>query len=179
MPRAPRAALASYSRNKIIPGLWRNAECTVNNMIKQMEIFHHSVLISHAILRVVYSEREKVKKINSLTKIMKNKIFIVLRVHFVPRKRDSDDWNDSKKIDKKLLANNYLPSNFLSVIFTVFSASLQWLSPYESRTTGLICLFVCPSHFVTPFNGLFAPISRSSISNFFRFWEYLGKTVVS
>ena len=42
-----------------------------------------------------------------------------------------------------------------------------------------VCLFVCPSHFVTPFNGLFAPIFRSSISNFFGFLESLGKTVVS
>ena len=39
-----------------------------------------------------------------------------------------------------------------------------------------VCVFVCPSHFLTPFNGLFAPTSRSPMSKLFRFSESLGKS---
>ena len=38
-----------------------------------------------------------------------------------------------------------------------------------------VCLFVCLSHFLTPFNGLFAPTSQSPISKLFRYLESLGK----
>ena len=39
-----------------------------------------------------------------------------------------------------------------------------------------VCLFVCPSHFLTPFNGLFAPTSRSPMSKNFGYSESLGKS---
>ena len=39
------------------------------------------------------------------------------------------------------------------------------------------CLSVCPSHFLTPFNGLFAPISWSPMSKSLRFLESFGKLV--
>ena len=38
-----------------------------------------------------------------------------------------------------------------------------------------VCLLVCPSHFLTPFNGLFGPTSRSTMSKLFRYSESLGK----
>ena len=42
---------------------------------------------------------------------------------------------------------------------------------------GLILewLYAFVSHFLTKFNGLFAPISRSPMSKLFRFSESLGK----
>ena len=39
-----------------------------------------------------------------------------------------------------------------------------------------VCLYVFPSHFLTPFNGLFAPTSRSPMSKLFRYLESLGKS---
>ena len=48
----------------------------------------------------------------------------------------------------------------------------------EMSVCMFVCLSVCPSHFLTPFNGIFAPISRSPMSKFFRFPESLGKSNV-
>ena len=39
-----------------------------------------------------------------------------------------------------------------------------------------VCLCVCPSHFLTPFNGLFAPTYRSPMSKLFRYSESLGNS---
>ena len=40
-----------------------------------------------------------------------------------------------------------------------------------------VCVSVRPSAFFeVPFNGLFAPLSRSRMSNIFRDWESLGKS---
>ena len=39
-----------------------------------------------------------------------------------------------------------------------------------------VCLFVCPFTFEVPFNGLFAPTSRSRMSNILRDLESLGKS---
>ena len=39
-----------------------------------------------------------------------------------------------------------------------------------------VCLFVCPFTFESPFNGLFAPTSRSQMSNIFRDSESLRKS---
>ena len=39
-----------------------------------------------------------------------------------------------------------------------------------------VCLFVCLFTFEVPFNGLFAPTSRSRMSNIFRDSESLGKS---
>ena len=38
-----------------------------------------------------------------------------------------------------------------------------------------VCVFISLSHFLIPFNGLFAPISRSPMSRLFRYSESLGK----
>ena len=39
-----------------------------------------------------------------------------------------------------------------------------------------VCLSVSPSHFLTPFNNLFATISQSPMSKLFRYSESLGKS---
>ena len=39
-----------------------------------------------------------------------------------------------------------------------------------------VCLSFRPSHFVTLFNGLFAPTSKSPMSNLFRYSESVGKS---
>ena len=47
--------------------------------------------------------------------------------------------------------------------------------PILSIVEMSVCLFVCPSQFLTPFNILFAPTSRSLMSKRFRFLESLGE----
>ena len=61
----------------------------------------------------------------------------------------------------------------------IFKESALWAdSFYKSKCPYVclcVCLFVCPSHFLTPFNGLFAPTSQSPMSKLFRFSEFLGE----
>ena len=50
---------------------------------------------------------------------------------------------------------------------------------YKSKCPSVclsVCLFVCLFTFEVPFNGLFAPTSRSRMSNIFRDSESLGKS---
>ena len=61
----------------------------------------------------------------------------------------------------------------------IFEASALWANAfYRSKCLYVclcVCLRVCPSHFLTPFNGLFAPTSRSPMSKLVRYSESLGK----
>ena len=50
-----------------------------------------------------------------------------------------------------------------------------WADPFYQLKCPFVCLSVCSSHFLTLFNGLLAPTSRSPISKLFRFLELLGK----
>ena len=53
----------------------------------------------------------------------------------------------------------------------------SWLILSISQNVRLcVFLYVCPSHFSTLFNGLFAPTFRSPMSKLFRFSESFGKS---
>ena len=66
----------------------------------------------------------------------------------------------------------------------IFKASALWADAfYKSKCPSVrlsvclsVCLFVCLFTFELPFNGLFAPTSRSRMSNIFRDSESLGKS---
>ena len=62
----------------------------------------------------------------------------------------------------------------------VFKASALWADAfYKSKCPYVylsVCLSVCQFTFEVPFNGLFAPTSRSRMSNIFRDSESLGKS---
>ena len=59
----------------------------------------------------------------------------------------------------------------------IFKASALWADAFYNSICPCVCvcLFVC-SLFEVPFNGLFAPTSRSRMSNIFRDMESLGKS---
>ena len=61
-----------------------------------------------------------------------------------------------------------------------FKASTLWSDAfYKSKCPSVcpsVCLPVCLFTFEVPFNGLFAPTSRSRMSNIFRDSESLGKS---
>ena len=61
-----------------------------------------------------------------------------------------------------------------------FKESALWVDYFYKSKCPYVCLFVCvcvcPSHFLTPFNGLFAPSSQSPMFKLFRFSESLGKS---
>ena len=61
---------------------------------------------------------------------------------------------------------------------TIFKASALWADAfYKSKCPYIclsVCLFVCLFTFEVLFNGLFAPTSRSRMSNIFRDSESLG-----
>ena len=48
--------------------------------------------------------------------------------------------------------------------------SINWNVPM------CVCLFVCPSHLFTPFNGLFTPTSQRPMSRLFMFSKSLGRS---
>ena len=62
----------------------------------------------------------------------------------------------------------------------VFKASALWADAFYKSICPYVCLFVCVCvclfTFEVPFNGLFAPTSRSRMSNIFRDSESLGKS---
>ena len=68
--------------------------------------------------------------------------------------------------------------------FVIFKASALWADAfYKSKCPSVcpcVCVSVCPSvclfTFEVTFNGLFAPTSRSRMSNIFRDSESLGKS---
>ena len=64
--------------------------------------------------------------------------------------------------------------------YIIFKESALWAHSFYKSKCPYVCLFVCvsfcPSHFLSPFHGLFAPISRSPMSKTFRFFEFLGKS---
>ena len=71
--------------------------------------------------------------------------------------------------------NNFLFS--VRVIqFNVFKASALWADAFYKSKCPYVCVFVCLFTFEVPFNGLFAPTSRSRMSNIFRDSESLGKS---
>ena len=61
----------------------------------------------------------------------------------------------------------------------VFKELTLWANSFYKSESPYVCLcvcvFVCPSHFLTPFNGIFAPTSRIPMSKLFRFLGSLGK----
>ena len=62
----------------------------------------------------------------------------------------------------------------------IFKASALWADAFYKSKCPYVCLFVCVSvcvfTFEVPFNGLFAPTSRSQMSNIFGDSESLGKS---
>ena len=64
--------------------------------------------------------------------------------------------------------------------YIIFKASALWADAfYKSKCPSVslsVCLSVCLFTFEVPFNGLFAPTSRSRMSNIFRDLESLGKS---
>ena len=63
---------------------------------------------------------------------------------------------------------------------TLFKASALWADAFYKQKCPSVRVSVCPSvrlfTFEVPFNGLFAPPSRSRMSNIFRDSESLGKS---
>ena len=67
---------------------------------------------------------------------------------------------------------------------TIFTESALWVDAFYKSNCPSVCLSVCPSvclsvrvfTFEVPFERLFAPISRSRMSNIFRDLESLGKS---
>ena len=55
-------------------------------------------------------------------------------------------------------------------VILVFKASALWADAFYKSKCPFVCLFVCVCVFTfeVPFNGLFAPTSRSRMSNMFR-----------
>ena len=62
----------------------------------------------------------------------------------------------------------------------IFKASTLWADAFYKSICPSVCLSVRPSvclfTFEVPFNGLFAPTSRSRMSNIFRDSKSLGKS---
>ena len=62
----------------------------------------------------------------------------------------------------------------------LFKASALWADAFYKSKCPSVCpsvfLSVCVFTFEVPFNGLFAPTSRSRMSNIFRDSEFLGKS---
>ena len=58
----------------------------------------------------------------------------------------------------------------------VFKASALWANAFYKSKCPSVCVSVCPFTFEVPLNGLFAPTSRSRMSNMFRDSESLGKS---
>ena len=59
----------------------------------------------------------------------------------------------------------------VGLFYHLFKASALWADAFSKS----ICPYVCPL-FEVPFNGLFAPTSRSRMSNIFRDLQSLGKS---
>ena len=68
----------------------------------------------------------------------------------------------------------------LKLLLNSFKASALWADAFYKSICPSVCLFVRLSvrvfTFEVPFNGLFAPTSRSRMSNIFRDSESLGKS---
>ena len=68
----------------------------------------------------------------------------------------------------------------LSPVCGIFKASALWADAFYKSKCPYVCVFVCLSvclfTFEVPFNGLFAPTSRSRMSKNFRDSESLGKS---
>ena len=89
-----------------------------------------------------------------------------------------------RKTQNKLLLYYYRHRrNILKrCIIMVFKALALWADAFYKLKCPSLCPSVCPSvplfTFEVPFNGLFAPTSRSRMSNIFRDSEPLGKNNV-
>ena len=59
---------------------------------------------------------------------------------------------------------------------TIFKASALWADAFYKLIYPSVCLSVCVFTFEVPINGLFAPTSRSRMSNIFTDSESLGKS---
>ena len=66
------------------------------------------------------------------------------------------------------------------IMIMIFKASALWADAFYKSKYPSVCpcvrLSVCLFTFEVPFNGLFAPTSRSRMSNIFRDSESLGKS---
>ena len=58
----------------------------------------------------------------------------------------------------------------------IFKASALWADAFYKSKCLCVCVFVSVFSFEVPFNGLFAPTSRSWMSNIFRDLESLGES---
>ena len=88
----------------------------------------------------------------------------------------SNSWN--RKIDKKVLKEQFMLTFrtwFLYLVFSKHRPSGLMLSISQNVRLS-VCVSVCQFTFEVPFNGLFAPTSRSRMSNNFRDSESLGKS---
>ena len=58
----------------------------------------------------------------------------------------------------------------------LFKASALWADAFYKSKCPSVCLSICLFTFEVPFKRLFAPTSRSGMSNIFRDSESLGKS---
>ena len=78
---------------------------------------------------------------------------------------------------RKLGFNGFFRKASLIVNFKlVFKASALWANALYKSKCPSVCLFVCLFTFEVPFKRLFAPTSRSRMSNIIRDSESLGKS---
>ena len=114
-------------------------------------------------------------------------------VHFAPAKLGN--FSPERRIDilhfyhlatvagyHRLLVIAFDPSlmgegiNIQQTLVVIFKASALWADAFYKSKCPSVCMFVCLFTFEVPFNGLFAPTSRSRMSNIFRDSESLGKS---
>ena len=69
----------------------------------------------------------------------------------------------------------YLQSSPWQNKWVLFKASALWADAFYKSICPSVCLSVCLFTFEVPFKRLFAPTSRSRMSNIFRDSESLGK----
>ena len=58
----------------------------------------------------------------------------------------------------------------------IFKASALWADAFYKSKCPYVCLSVCPSRFLTPFNVFFFSLFQSPMSKLLKFSESLGKS---
>ena len=90
-------------------------------------------------------------------------------------------WGHDVMVSTCVSSTDLTPNfSLLSPIFSgIFKALTLWADTfYKPKCPSVclcVCLSVCPSHFLTPFKGLFAPTFWNSMSKLLRYLESLRK----
>ena len=134
-------------------------------------IFHPENVISKKQIIIVITAKLQIKEFLFHWSCFKEHIFIIeqiqgkfmLKIWVQKSCKSLSKWPSPPRMQ-----NSFLSS--LTILFLLFYKSK---CPY---VCVCFCLCVCQSHFLTSFNGLFAPTSQSPMSKLFRFSESFGKS---